>query len=319
MQNDYLKDARLFLNDAAKRVVDGIDDGSLPTTVMLAALGVERLLKGILFSVNPLYVYKNQDFKNTVPIVYPDRLVAGTKSREIATEPNRDVYSFRAALARCSAVSKTTAKHTSLLHRLASQRDIVAHCELSQLDRTLCGQLLKRDLFSLLFDYANELGIATAKLMGPKEMALQKLAAENQDDVKERVTQKLALHLKKWEQLKNTPHFCESMNSKTTSRLAIVAKNSDVVGTTVACPACKHDAIVLLEPDYEIMDGEGVLTGVFATELRCFYCKLHISEYDELDQLRIQQIATTKLESAFDGGTSAPEERLNVSGGPRPT
>jgi hypothetical protein len=64
--NNYIRDAGEFLCRAAKLFDSDLLDERLVDALWLTALGLERVLKGILHDINPVYVLKSQDFKHSV-------------------------------------------------------------------------------------------------------------------------------------------------------------------------------------------------------------------------------------------------------------
>ena len=71
-------------------------------------------------------------------------------------------------------------------------------------------QLMKRDYFVLLNDFSAEFGVKPSELIGPRELKIQKIAAENQTDISAKIKSKILLHQKKWELAKKQPGFSES-------------------------------------------------------------------------------------------------------------
>jgi hypothetical protein len=56
----------------------------------------------------------------------------------------------------------------------------------------------------------------------------------------------------------------------------------------IQCPACENDALVELEYEVEVSDGDIITTGQFVIALRCLFCGLFVNDYDELDFLRVE-------------------------------
>jgi hypothetical protein len=126
--NEYLKDASFFLRRAAGLIEEGMPREKTIEASLHFAFGMERLLKSILFDLNPIYVYKSQEFKNTAPLLYRDRLLPNAShNREIAKEPDADVLTFKLSLLRSKSISQIADRHTNLLFSLSNFRDIIAH------------------------------------------------------------------------------------------------------------------------------------------------------------------------------------------------
>ena len=303
MQLDpFLKDATKIIQRCVERVVDKRSDENIPDIMLCCAVGIERILKSILYCINPVYVYKKQDFKNTLPILYEKHVLEGARSsKELAAHPDGDVLCYRASLTRAAIVSPTTKKYHGLLHTISNLRDTIAHCPSEQTDISLCKRILLRDLFTLLNNYAVEFDLKPVEFFGKRELKYQAIAASHQEDLAKKMKILLDMHHKKYRQLRSIPGYDESKSKRTDE----LASSYDRPGTTyvewVLCPACAKDALVIMEIDYDLVDGEGRPCGEFIRELRCQYCKLKVQQYDELDQLEIHDLIERMYEEeVFD-------------------
>ena len=95
--NNYLKDTQFFLKKASSIISRDIDEEQVIDATLFFALGIERLLKSILWSINPIYILKDQSFKNTAPILYKEELLTKNLSsnKEFSTNPDSDVLQQR--------------------------------------------------------------------------------------------------------------------------------------------------------------------------------------------------------------------------------
>lgn len=133
--NDYINDSGLFFKDIAKRINNDIGDFEVINLTMNFAIGLEKLLKGILFDINPTYILIQPEFKNSVQILYKNKLLSGESiSTDLAKNPNGDVITFRNSVLRALCISKTTYENKNILFMLSDARDIIAHCELKHID-----------------------------------------------------------------------------------------------------------------------------------------------------------------------------------------
>ena len=289
MKNGYMDDISFFLTRAAAKTKDRMSEEAVVEAVLFLALGVERLLKGILFGLNPVYIYKNQDFKNTVSLIYGDKLLPGwAQNKEISGSPDGDVLTFKLSLLRTKAISKAAEKHTSMLFALSNWRDIVAHNTLSKLDIEKCRTLLLRDFYPLVRDFCSERNLSITRLLGSHEIRLASLSADHQESIGEKIKVKLDAHTRRWEQLKNVPGYATKMKNKSESLVRAAANKRDSFVELVPCPACKNGAILTAEVDSDCSEGYVSLTGAFVSSLRCFYCKLDVEDYDEIDYLELR-------------------------------
>lgn len=281
--NVYYQDASLFL----RRTATLIDDHMSPLVTMdgglFFAFGAERILKGILYDLNPIYVFKTQDFKNTVSLIYKDRLLPGKANiPEITQTPDSDVLSFRNALLRVRAISATTWNYSGLLFSLAHARDIIAHSPLPELDVAKLKVLLQRDFYLLVKSYSEELKIPLPFFIESLEIKLSTISAKQQESLVDRIAMKLESHRKRWDTLGKTPGFIEKTQVRTKSLL----NNEGLISTP--CPACGNEAVLTVEV-YEPAEGEELALNRSVKGLRCLFCKLSINDYDEIDHLKLNE------------------------------
>ena len=293
MKNEYMDDSPFFLTRAAAKTKERMSKEGVIEATLFLALGVERLLKGILFDLNPVYVYKSQDFKNTVSLLYGNKLVSEwAKNKEISGSPDADVLTFKLSLLRTKAVSKAAEKHTSMLFALSNWRDVIAHNALSMLDIEKCRTLLLRDFYPMVRDFSSELNLSMSRLLGSHEIRLASLSASHQESIEEKVKVRLDAHARRWAQLQNVPGYATKMKNKNDSALRAAANKRDVFVELVPCPACENEAILTAEVDFDYDDGNVWPTGAFVSGLKCFYCKLEIEDYDEIDHLELHDYIT---------------------------
>lgn len=288
MENEYINDSTFFLTRAASKTKETMSTEVVVEAILFLALGVERLLKGVLFALNPVYIYKAQDFKNTVSLIYGERLLPGWKdNKEIAGSPDADVLTFKLSLLRTKAISQTAEKHTSMMFALSNWRDIIVHNALSRLDIEKCRTLLLRDFYPLMTDFSTELNISISKFLGSHSIRLASLSSIHQESIEEKVKVRLDAHAMKWEQLRNMPGYAEKMKNKNESVLRAGANRRDTLLDLVPCPACKNDAILSGEVDFDYDDDHAWPVGVFVSSLKCLFCKLEVEDYDEIDHLEL--------------------------------
>ncbi len=300
MNNEYFKDASTFLQKTASNIIEEAINIKAVESILFFALGMERILKGILYDLNPIYVYKNQDFKNTVSILYKDRLADNYgKNKEISNTPDADVLSFKLSLLRAKSISQTTEKYTSLLFSLSNFRDIIAHTTLSSLDLSKAKKMLLRDFFPLLKKYSDELNIPLSYFVGPHERKLVSISIENQEFVEEKLKLKIDSHQNRWEGVRNNLSFIEKMKIKTANAIQSSDIKRDSFYELMPCPACENDALLLINIDYDYSDGHAAQTGAFVSKLKCLFCHLIIEDYDEIDHLKLNALLTPEEDMEF--------------------
>lgn len=301
MSNDFIDDATLFIKKASLIVNkgNGLEREDIIEGILFFALGLERILKAILFKLNPIYVLKSQDFSNSVAILYKASLLPNYKdNQEISKKPNSDVLTFKLSLLRAKSVSKTTDKHTALLFSLSNLRDIIAHNHLSRLDIEKLKTMLLRDFYPLILDYSNELSLPINNFLGPLATDLATISAEHQETIEDKVNMILDAHKKKWEERKTDTTLAEKAKKET--------KEADSKGNTresftviYDCPACENDSLLFVDVDFDYSDGEVYPIGTFVRYLNCFYCDLLIEEYDEIDYLELNEVLNQLNDSEY--------------------
>lgn len=293
MKNEFIEDASFFFKKASELIVNRETLSKLDVVegILFFSLGMERVLKGLLYNINPIYVLKSQDFKNSVSIFYSERLLPNFKqNQEIAKSPDADVLTFKLSLLRAKSISKITESNTALLFALSNYRDIIAHNQLSLLEVDKAKTLLLRDFYKLIRDYCGELNLPASPFMGSFEIKLASISSEHQESIEEKVKIKLESHLKRWEQLKNVPGFIEKMGSRTKSVQESSYKSRDSFSEIAECPACHNDSLISIEIDFDYSEGQVTPIGAFVSSLKCLFCKLVIEDYDEMDYLNLNDL-----------------------------
>jgi len=284
--NNYLKDTQFFLKKASSIISRDIDEEQVIDATLFFALGIERLLKSILWSINPIYILKDQSFKNTAPILYKEELLTKNLSsnKEFSTNPDSDVLTYRISLLRTKEFSSTTAKYFNTLFAISNYRDIIVHRQLSELNINKLKKVLLEDFICILKDYAIELNIPIIELIGDKIHSLEFLSNEFAGGVEEKVQKKIEFYRSEWERIKNDPSQQERISSL---QRIYTDKNAY---DHAECPACSNVAVFSAEIDYDYSDGMVNAVGVFPTELKCPFCGFYVSDSKEMDILKLHEI-----------------------------
>ena len=175
--NNYLKDAQLFLQKTSLIISKKMVEQKVIDATLFFALGIERLLKSILWDINPIYVLKDQQFRNTAPILYKEKLLTNNLSnKEFSSKPDSDVLTYRSSLLRAREFSTTTAKYYNTLFALSNYRDIIVHRSLDELDIDKLKKLLLEDFINITKDYSIELNFPITELIGDRIHGLEFLS-----------------------------------------------------------------------------------------------------------------------------------------------
>ena len=92
--NDFYKDCQTLFKDISKNIATKaiVSEMEVIQNTLYFALGIEKLLKGMLYEINPILILENSDFKNSFPLYYREKLIAeNEKSKDINQEPNGEI------------------------------------------------------------------------------------------------------------------------------------------------------------------------------------------------------------------------------------
>ena len=285
--NPYLRDARVFLEPATKLLDGGVPNDRVHEAVLLTVLGFERLAKAVLYNINPVFVLKNTNFKHAAPVVYGDLMTSHAKS-QMADKPDGDVVAFRSAVLRAASLSVATAQHKPALLAMGNDRDIVVHRDLEELDRQRSKERLVGHFFSIASDFAKELGVEYEDVAGNILPSPMDAAERAENALAKYVEAKLAKHEARWEQVKEDRRH----------KLRALKKTKDTTEkhgfSTIECPACGQNAMLVLEADWDIdkEEGGGYISGVYVDHLSCNYCGLVIDDQEVIGYLKLEDHIT---------------------------
>jgi len=283
MTNEYIVDAGLFLQNAASKIKASMKKSEVILAAQSFAFGLERILKGILFEINPVYVLVEPKFENSLSIFYKSKLIANKESqKELAKNPNADVLTFKKSLLRAQSVSETTFKYKHTLFFISEVRDIIAHHEIKLLELEKIKTVLQRDFYPIVNDYLNELqNVSKKKYFQEHHIRLAKLSSKLQTNLEEQIKLRLDHHKQIWIQRKNIDNYYES-KLKLTKRVLLTPNKFPVT-----CPSCSNTAVIYSKPIVEVnfTENEAETVGFQVTKIKCHYCKLVIDEPEEIDFL----------------------------------
>lgn len=303
--SDYLDDGAFFLREGSAKISEHMDRYTCIQSVLNVALGIERILKEILFRVNPLYILINPDFKNSAPLFYGEKIIDSEKSnKDMEKTPNGDVLTYSNSLLRACYFSKSTLDNKSLLFKISNYRDIIAHNKLSLINVDELKILLQRDLYRLVKSYSEEMGCSDSKFFGNANIKLADLSASLQEDVALSLAALFESHLSRWKQLKNRPGFINDKD-KVTEEIMLTDNKK-----TCTCPACKNTAIIYGKniSEFNVVTHQLNHIGTRVSALKCQYCKLILTDYKYLDYLGLSKTFDTS-----DASDSADIDELEVS------
>lgn len=280
----YYEDASSFLSKCSALVKDQMSEADILDATLFFAIGIERLLKALLSRLNPVFVYVDQSFKNTAPLLYKDHLAPSAQSnREFSKQPDPKVIAYRLALLRAKEFSPSANRHYSTLLDLSDLRDIIVHRQLSEFDFDKAKALLAAFL-PITRDFATERGISLPELVGDQIHGLEFLTKQYAGSTEGRVKKKLEYYRARWDERKNDPE-----QSARIEQLHELYHDSEAYDRA-ECPACGNVAKFSAELDYDYSDGQVYPVGVYPTALRCPFCGFYTDDGEEMDNLGLQEL-----------------------------
>lgn len=295
--NNFTADGVRFLNRASG-FIDALREWhDLADAVVYYSFGIERLAKGVLYDINPLFVLEKPDFEVAVQLLYLDRLV--TKRRkgaeaEAKKRKNSDihVHAFAAAITNAAQFSQTLLDHMGALHQLNEYRGIVAHRTCHDLPSEEVRRFMEKTFCPVVTAFAAEHKLEVAGFFASAgiQNKLCYLSSEikREEDTEKSITELKSKHKAAWDQKKRNPESAERAAFKTNEELRANVAEAGTRWTT--CPACGNAAVLYLALDWEPGDGGAEISGVYVDRLHCFYCDLSLRGYEQIDHLELNRL-----------------------------
>ncbi|WP_291150036.1 hypothetical protein [Flavobacterium sp. UBA7680] len=283
--NNYLNDSFIFFKEVSRRIETNIPDTEIIQLAFNLALGCERLLKGILYEINPTYILIEPDFKHSLRTLYPNKILSTiSESKQLENKPNSDVISFNNSLLRAQIISESTSSHKNILFAISKARDVIAHCELNQLNKQSIKEIIQRDFYTMLVSFSKELAIDKKHFFDGKHIKLSKISASLQTDLDKKLLLLLEIHQEIWKSSSGNENFI--LQKEKTTQILLQSSHKD----KTECPSCKNIAIIYLKPIIEFNQLRLIeeTIGHEIRMLKCEFCKLEINESSILDKLGIR-------------------------------
>jgi len=283
--NNYIKDSTMFFKHVAKSIDVNLTEFQVIQLSLNFALGLERLLKGILFDINPVYILIEPDFKHSLKCLYSHKIIEESKnSKELASNPNEDVITFRNSLLRVQHVSKVCNENKNLLFNISNARDIIVHHELKGLNIDTLKEILLRDFYTFLDEISKELGIKRNEFIAGSNIKLSRISSTLQTDLDKKVKMILETHQETFKSLKGNGGYLKDKENVTEEILNTPNKEG------IKCPSCSNKAVVYLNPikEYNPFEKDEITIGYEVMKLKCQFCKLSITDSILLDYFDIR-------------------------------
>lgn len=292
-RNEFHKDAFLLLKKVAKEIADEqlTTDEKVIENVLFFAIGIEKLLKAMIYEVNPLFILETPDFKNAVPLLY-DTLVKDKS--EITKNPNGDVIAFHSSVMRTATFSNATLENKNTLMKLKNARDIIVHHNFNKLDISELKTLLQRDFYPLLsaISVEHNLGGQT-NFFNNLHSKLARISSTLQDDIQKQITLKIEASSSHWNTLKGASTFDRQKCEHKTAEMF-----SKDIAFPFECPSCNNYGVVFTSPilEFDSYRNEMRQTGSETKAFKCYFCDLEVTDYKELDYLKVKPETSKKQE-----------------------
>jgi hypothetical protein len=302
-QTEYLTDSQKLIYMSSRHIVENMEYEQVVHSMTFFSFGIERLLKHILESVNPVFILKKSDFNNAAPCLYKDRFISTEKNDQISGNPDHDVITFRIAMQRALVFSKSVQKNKQLIFTLAHYRDIIAHRPTSEINLEKANRLLARDGISLVKDFCDEIDASPNSYFGEYRSRLEELSekTKEKENFEQRMKTLLEDHLKLWIHRKTNEGFVSHAADITHSIFS--SSGNDFSYEEFTCPACDNEAVARIEPDYDYDKAEGMsyIVGVFVDKIHCYYCGLELEDYEELNYVDANSVFEAYADYHEDG------------------
>lgn len=285
-RNIFYKDASTVFKIVSKNIADNKldNDWDVIENTLFFAIAMEKLLKSILYDVNPLYILEKPDFKNSVLVQYDENIK--DRSELNSSKPDEDVIAYQSSVLRCVAFSTTILENKNTLMSLKHYRDIVVHHSFSKLDIKAMKLILKRDYYPFLSALSTEHNLGgQGNIFNNLHSKLAKISGELQENIANQIELKIESTKSKWNQQSGSSFFNKRKCEKDT--LELLKKDFTY---PAKCPSCENYAVVFTVPimEYDAYSKEVIQTGLETKGFECKFCSLELLDYKELDILNIK-------------------------------
>ncbi|MNJ85075.1 hypothetical protein D3C87_25410 [compost metagenome] len=292
-RNEFHKDAFVILKKVAKEIADEqlTNDQKVIDNVLFFAIGIEKLLKSIIYDINPLFILETPDFKNSVPLLY-DTLIKDKS--EINKNPNGDVIAFHSSVMRTITFSKAALENKNTLMKLKNARDIIVHHNFNNLDVSELKTLLQRDFYPLLSAFSDEHNLGgQTNFFNNLHSKLARISSTLQDDIQKQISLKIEASSSHWNTLKGTHTFDRKKCEHKTAEML-----SKEIAFPFECPSCNNYGVVFTSPvlEFDSYRNEMRQTGSETKAFKCYFCDLEVTDYKELDYLKVKPDPSKKQE-----------------------
>lgn len=271
--NPYFENAGCMLKIVEKSISSDVDNMNLHEMlqpVLFFAIGVESLLKGILYDVNKLLVYESVSIFKAALHIYANN-EADEKTKSLSLEKSFECASY---------FSEKTKNNKTTISNLGKTRNTIVHGLVSDLEKSNLESILN-NFKRVISEYQNEIGCNLIDNPLSSE-ELQKIDRS----LKDKIQEKLNEHKKLWNKKQKDKEFLKDARYKTATNQK--CSTNDI--TFIKCPACEQPALLYWTCDDYDFDYHGnQIFHKFISSFYCFFCELQIQNSKEIDYLKFSE------------------------------
>jgi hypothetical protein len=159
------------------------------------------------------------------------------------------------------------------------------HHNLKDLDINELRTLLRRDFYPLLSAFSSEHDLGgQLNFFNNLNSALATISSTLQGDIEKQVKLKVEARKSYWNMLKGSHTFKRKSGELAT---AMLLKKDFTY--PAECPSCENYGVVFTSPlmEFDNYKGEMIQTGLQTKAFKCNFCKMEVTDYKELDYLKI--------------------------------
>jgi hypothetical protein len=303
--NDYFKEAAFWLRKASRLISDKMDDDQSIEATLQFAIGVELIVKGILWDVNPLFVYENPECDTIAGHLYSDKMTPGAQAKfrntpkEVSKKdknnstkkPSDYVNPGVISAARAQMFSKTAEEHCASIQQLFQYRGAIAHRPRTDFPIPDLKRFTQMYFMQLVGSFVAELKVDITDFIAVERLEeLQSLSNDlvRKRDLPKRMEEKRKEHQAIWEQRKDDKQFRYATAQEAWSQTSRQVMRPHTLRRVIRqCPVCGNEAV---------FETEGKMTAQGWKAERviyvdCGFCDFNASDPAEIDYFRIMELA----------------------------
>lgn len=305
---EFLNDAKKLIQISSSNIKEKMSEHEVISSITFFAFGIERLLHYILANINPCFVLQDKSTKNIALSFYEEKLKQGSEilknSNKISPEEilNKTV-TFRDATLLTGNFSTSIEENKRLIFNMISYRGIVAHRAISELNFLNANRLLAKDGYKLIADICKEFELDEKDFFGKNYESLRELSRKiyNETNFIEEMQRRLEEYKAVWEKKSVISKLVKQ--AEDTTNIILNEHSPYYHYEAFTCPACGKDAIAKIEPYYDDNPHEdemgeligGGAIGVLIESIKCYFCDLELSNYEELNYINANSILEPPL------------------------